>query len=257
MGFFGDIFYLIFYQPLYNGFVFLINISPFHDIGIAVILLTLVVRLILFPLSHRSIITQRKIKEIEPEVKKIKEKFKNNRQEQAKETMALYKAHGISLFSGFLMLLIQLPILFALFKLFSGGLSFSSGDLYSFVKLPSDIRMNFLGLFDISKSSLFWAIMTGITQFLQMRFSLPKIPKSDGPQKGSFQEALSRSMNVQFRYIMPAFIFFIALRFPSGLALYWTSMNVFAIVHEVIVAYKAKKIMKNNGTENRNYQKNH
>lgn len=237
----GNIFHIIFYQPLYNALVFLVGVVPWHDVGIAVILLTLAVRAILFPLSHRSIITQRKMREIEPEVKKTKEQFKKDRQEQTKRVMALYKAHGISPSSGFLMLLIQLPILIALYKLFSSGIGFKSADLYSFVKMPEIIRMEFFGLIEVSKSNMFLAALAGLTQFLQMQLSVPKI-KDLGPGPVSFQDQLARTMNIQARYIMPGVIFFIALKFSSGIALYWTAMNIFAIVHEAIVAYRAKKI---------------
>ncbi len=239
----GSIFHLIFYQPLYNALVFLVGIIPYHDVGIAVIILTLITRTIVFPLSHRAIITQRKMRNIEPEIKQIKEKFKKDKQEQTKQTMALYKAHGISPFSGFLMLLIQLPILFALYRLFSTGIQFNIGELYSFVHLPVGINTIFLGLIDISKSNYILAILAGITQFFQMYFAMPNVAKPD-TNSNSFQDQLGRSMAIQSRYIMPIFIFFIALRFSSGIALYWTAMNVFAIVHEAIVAYRAKKIMK-------------
>ncbi len=236
----GSIFHLIFYQPLYNALVFLVGIIPYHDVGIAVIILTLITRTIVFPFSHRAILTQRKMRAIEPEMKQIKEKFKKDKQEQTKQTMALYKTHGISPFSGFLMLLIQLPILIALYKLFSSGIQFNSGELYSFVSLPTEIRTVFLGLVDIFKSNYILAALAGITQFFQMYLAIPKIAKPDA-NSNSFSDQLSRSMAIQSRYIMPIFIFFIALKFSSGIALYWTAMNVFAIVHEAIVAYRAKK----------------
>ncbi len=236
----GYIFHLIFYQPLYNALVFLVGIIPYHDVGIAVIILTFITRAIIFPLSHRAILTQRKMRAIEPEMKQVKEKFKKDKQEQTRQTMALYKAHGISPFSGFLMLLVQLPILIALYRLFSGGIQFSSGELYSFVSLPTEIRTVFLGLIDIFKSNYILAALAGITQFFQMYLAMPKIVKPDA-NSNSFSDQLSRSMAIQSRYIMPIFIFFIALRFSSGIALYWTAMNVFAIVHEAIVAYRAKK----------------
>ncbi len=237
----SSVFHVIFYQPLYNALVFIVGVLPWHDVGIAVILLTFVVRGILFPLSHRSIITQRKMREIEPEIKKTKEQFKKDKQEQTKQVMALYKAHGISPSSGFFMLLIQLPILIALYMVFSKGIGFDSADLYSFVKMPEIIRMKFLGLVEISKSNMFLAALAGLTQFLQMKLSVPKI-KDSGGGAVSFQDQLARTMNIQARYIMPGVIFFIALKFSSGIALYWTDMNIFAIVHEAIVAHQAKKI---------------
>ncbi len=236
----GSIFHLVFYQPLYNALVFLVGIVPYYDVGIAVIILTLITRAIVFPLSHRAILTQRKMRAIEPEMKQVKEKFKKDKQEQTRQTMALYKSHGISPFSGFLMLLIQLPILIALYKLFLSGIQFNGGELYSFISLPVEIRTVFLGLIDIFKSNYILAALAGITQFFQMYLAMPKIVKPDA-DSNSFSDQLSRSMAIQSRYIMPIFIFFIALRFSSGIALYWTAMNVFAIVHEAIVAYRAKK----------------
>ncbi len=250
----GKIFHFIFYQPLYNALVFLVGIVPFNDIGIAIIVLTAIVWLILFPFTHRSAIARRKMKEIEPEIRKIKEKFKDNSQEQAKRTMALYRQHGVSPFSGFFMILIQFPVLFAIYRLFSGGLKFNSANLYFFVSLPLFFRIEFLGLIDLSQKSYVLAGLAAITQFFQIRLSLPDIKKTDGNSMGS---SFARSMNIQFRYIMPVFIFFIALKFSSALALYWTAMNVFAILHEAIVAHKAKKASeKTNGTAIRNHQIN-
>lgn len=237
----GNIFHLIFYQPLYNALVFIVGVVPWHDVGIAVIILTIIVQFALFPLKHKSVITQRKMREIEPEAKKIKEQYKKDKQEQTKQIMALYKAHGISPSSGFFMLLIQLPVFIALYKLFSSGIGFHPGDLYSFVNMPAVIKTQFLGLIDISKSSYILAFLAAATQFLQMRLSVPKIPKS-ADNNISFQDQLARTMNIQARYIMPGIIFFIAMKFSSGIALYWTAMNIFAIVHEAIVAYRAKRL---------------
>ncbi len=237
----GNLFHLIFYKPLYNALVFLVGIIPFHDVGLAVIVLTLIVQFIIFPFRHKSVITQRKMREIEPEIKKIKEQFKKDTQEQTKRTMALYRSHGISPFSGFFMLIIQLPVFIALYKLFSAGIKFNTSDLYSFITLTDTIHTKFLGLVDISSSNYVLAFLAGLTQFFQMQLALPKIKKADS-QTGSFQENLSRSMSIQAKYIMPIFIFFIALKFSSGIALYWTTMNIFAIVHEAIIAYRAKKI---------------
>jgi YidC/Oxa1 family membrane protein insertase len=236
----------IFVQPLLNGLAFLTNIMPFHDVGLAIVVLTLAVRFIIFPFTHRSIKTQVKMKQLEPELKTIKDKFKD-KQEQAKRTMELYRKHGVSPFSGCLILLIQLPILFALFYVFRNGVNFDPQELYSFIKIPDVIQERFLGLIDINQRSIFFAVLTGISQFIQMRLSIPpsknKPKKSAGP--ASFKDDLSRSMSFQAKYILPGFIFFITLRLPAAIAIYWTTMNLFAIVHESIVRKKAKKIYGN------------
>ncbi len=233
-------FNVVFYQPLYNALVFLTDFLPGHDVGLAVVILTIIVQFIIFPFRHKSVIAQRKMKMIEPEVRKIKDKYPKDKQEQTKQIMALYKEHGVSPFSGFLMILLQLPVFIALYKLFSSGINFNAANLYSFVSLSDIVQIKFLGLFDISKSNYIMAVIAGLTQFFQMKLSMPKTEKVKNRPE-TFQDHLARTMNIQARYIMPVFITFIALRFSSAIALYWTAMNVFAIVHEAIVAHKAKK----------------
>lgn len=240
MGFIVEIFNTVFFEPLTNALVFLIGVMPFHDIGLATIVLTLVVRFIIFPLNHRSIKTQIKMKELEPEIKKIKERIQKNSQEQARRIMELYRAHGINPFSGFVTLLVQIPIIIALFKVFSTGINIDSSILYSFVSAPEAINSKFLGFIEMGEKSYILGALTGITQFFQMRLAVPPIKKEAGEK--SFKSDFARNMNIQMRYVLPVFIFFIASRFSAALALYWTTMNVFAIVHESFVRRKAKKI---------------
>jgi len=246
----------VFYEPLYNGLALLAHISPFGDIGIAIIALTLIVRFALFPFSHKTIVTQLKMRKLEPEISAIKEKHKENKQEQSKKIMDLYREHGINPMSGFLMLLVQLPIIFALYRVFLHGLNFNPGDLYSFVTAPENISTSFLGIFDLAQKSYILAGFAAVTQFFQMRLSTPPIAKKENNKKGSFQEDFARSMNIQMRYIMPLFVFFIAFKFSSAIALYWTTMNIFAIVHEILVRSKAKKMFLNGDSKGNNKKNN-
>ncbi|MCR4284090.1 MAG: YidC/Oxa1 family membrane protein insertase [Parcubacteria group bacterium] len=246
----------VFYEPLYNGLAFLANLAPFGDIGIAIIALTLVVKFILFPFSHKTIVTQLKMRKLEPEISALKEKHKEDKQEQAKKVMSLYREHGINPMSGFLMLLIQLPIIFALYKVFLNGLSFNPDDLYYFISVPDNIRTSFLGIFDLTQKSYILAGFAAITQFFQMRLATPPLAKKDNSKKSSFQDDFARSMNIQMRYIMPLFVFFIAFKFSSAIALYWTTMNIFAIVHEILVRFKAKKMFLNGDSKGYNKKNN-
>ena len=243
----STVYHAIFYKPLLNSLAALINFLPIHDIGIAIIILTLAVRFILFPFTHKTTMTQIKMRQIEPELKNIKEKFKNNSGEQAKKTMELYREHGINPLSGFVTLLIQIPIIFALYKVFLGGANFDVINLYSFVTVPELVNTSFLGLIDMTQKSYPLAFLAALSQFFQMQLALPPVKKAN--QGDSFKDSLARSMNVQMRYIMPFFIFFIGLKFSSAIALYWTTMNVFAIVHEAVVRKKAGRIY---GTTNKN-----
>lgn len=240
---------LIFFEPLLNGLALLIKYLPLHDMGLAIIILTLAVRFVILPFTHKSTVTQIKMKRLEPELKEIKNTHKNDSQAQAKKTMELYKRHGINPVAGILTLFIQIPIIFALYKVFLGGTTFDPAHLYSFVAAPDFVNVKFLGLIDVTKKSYIMPIFASLTQFYQMKLAIPPIKKQD--MGNSFKDNLAKSMNVQMRYVMPFFIFFIGLRLSSGIALYWTTMNIFAIVHEAIVRKKAEKIYEN-GEPNQN-----
>lgn len=237
------IFNLVFFEPLYNALVWLTDILPGGDIGVAIIILTLVVRFILFPLQHRMTKTQVKLKELDGEIKQIKEKHKKDQTEQARALMALYRAHGISPFSGFLLLLIQLPILWALFRVFQGGFDFQPELLYGFVPAPETVNPDFLGLFDLTVRSLPLAILAGLAQFGQMYFALPPTPKR-APTDGtpSLKDDLARSMNLQMRYFFPVLIVVFSLGLPAAVPLYWLTTSVFSLLHELIVKRRSRRL---------------
>lgn len=239
----------IFYRPLFNGLVLLTDFLPSNDLGFAVIILTVLVRLVLFPLTHRSTQTQTKMKMIEPDLKKIRDDFKD-REEQARRTMELYKAHGINPFSSILLLFIQLPILIALYLVFREDLAANASYLYSFVSLPENIHTSFLGLIDLSGRSVFLAVLAGASQFLQMKLAQPPKIASSGKPAGKEKPDFSQMFAWQMTYMMPAFIFIIALRFPAAVSLYWTTINTFAILHEGMIRKKAQKIYGERGQGN-------
>lgn len=230
------LFNLFFYTPLYNGLIFLIGALPLVDIGIVVVLFTCIVKLVLFPLSKKSVLTQIRMKEIQPELDAIKEKHKDNKQEQALKVMALYREKKINPFSGIILIFIQIPIIFALYYVFlSGGLPKINTDLlYSFVKIPKSIDMSFLGLMDITQKSYLMAFAAAITQFFQVKFAMPQTKKANKKLgENSFKDDLAKSMSVQMKYILPIIIFFIARGLPAVVALYWTTSNLFAIGQEL------------------------
>lgn len=230
------LFNLFFYQPLYNGLVLLMVVIPWVDIGIVVILFTCVVKLALFPLSKKSVLTQIKMKEIQPELDAIKEKHKDNKQEQALKVMALYKEKNINPFSGILLIFIQIPIIFALYFVFlKGGLPDIKTDLlYSFVKTPSSVNTSFLGFMDITQKSYIMSFLAGLTQFFQVKFAIPKNNKiNKNTNQNSFKDDLAKSMSIQMKYILPVVIFFIARGLPAVVSLYWTTSNLFTIGQEL------------------------
>jgi len=219
------------------------DVLPFVDAGIAVILFTIIIKLILFPLSKTAVTTQFRMRQLAPKLEEIKKEHKDDKQEQAKKTMELYRENGVNPFSSILLIFIQLPIIFALYYVFlKGGLPDINMDLlYSFVPAPENVNTMFLGTFNIIESSWILALAAAVTNFFQVRFSVPKYvskkKKGDGP---SFKDDLAKSMNVQMRYIFPLVVFFIAGSLSGAIALYWTTSNMFMIGQELVIRKTVK-----------------
>ena len=169
-----NFFYIILYQPLFNSLILLYNYVPGHDFGIAIIILTLVIRIILFPLSVKAVRSQKALQKLQPKIQELQKKYKDNKESQAKEILDLYKTEKINPFSGLFLALIQLPILLALYKVFWGGLDPKSLiGLYSFVLNPGHINSLFLHIIDLSKANLVFAILAGLVQYFQTKMLLP------------------------------------------------------------------------------------
>jgi len=243
---------LVLYKPLLNALAFLVSVMPGADIGLAIILLTLLVKAALFPFSQRSIQSQAQMKKLEPDLAKIKKSGKT-KEEQAKMTMELYKEKKINPFSGCLLTLIQIPIIFALYYVFYKGINFDSSVLYPFIQAPEQINMNFLGLINVSEKSLILALLAGVSQYFQARF-MPKAPAktvSNPNEKLSFQESLTKSMGVQMKYVFPVVVTFIAYSISGAVALYWITSNIFTIGQQVY-AERLKNKGKNKGEKEEN-----
>ena len=236
------IFNTFFYEPLYNGFIFLFDTLPFFDAGVIVIIFTIIVKFILFPLSKKSIKAQIEIKKIQPEIEKIKKEHKKNPQEQARLTMDLYKERKINPFTSIVVIFLQIPIIFALFFIFlkSGLPSIDETILYSFIPRPEDINMIFIGLIDISSKSWVLASLAGISSFLQIRMSVPAIKKRKNKNEYNFKDELARSMNIQMRFVFPFIVLFISYSISGAVALYWTTSNLFTLGQEAFLKKKFK-----------------
>ncbi len=232
----------VFYVPLYNALAFIIAHIPNADLGIAVIILTIIVKLVIFPVNVSAIKTQAKLKELEPELAIIKEKYSKDREALAKETMEVYKKNKINPFGSLLPVLIQFPIIISLYAIFrSSGLPvINQGLLYPFIHSPILANVIFLNIVDVAKKSLILAVVVAITQYVQVHFSIPAIKKIEG-QEPSFKNDLARSMNIQMRFILPLFTAYIAYITSGAVALYFVTNNFFAIGQEIYVRRKLRK----------------
>lgn len=215
--------------------VAILGAFPYFSIGFAIIVLTFIVRIILFPLSKKAVRTQIEMKIIEPEIEEIKNKYKDNKQEQSMQIMKLYKEKGVNPFSSIFLILLQLPVLIALYYVFlSGGLpKIDYSLLYPFVYPPVTINMFFLGI-DTMQKSIVFAILAGVTQFWQIQVATPmkSTVKKDPSAKRSMGDDLAKSMNFQMKFIMPIFMFFIAWSFPVVVSIYLITTNLFSVAQE-------------------------
>lgn len=237
----ADIFNAVVYNPLYNALVGIVSIVPYAELGIAVIVLTIIVKFILFPISLKAAKTQQVIRLMQPKLDALKERYKDNKQELAMKTMELYREYKISPFSLFIPLLVQIPIILGLFWVFSnGGLpSINTDILYSFMPVPTTIDMNFLGLINVGERNVLLAILTGVTQYIQMHIVMPEITKRK--ENASFSDDFQRSFQLQMKYVFPVIITGIAYALPAAVALYWITSNLFQIAQEMYVKKHIKK----------------
>src|SRR3989344_654494 len=227
--------------PLYNGLIFLTALFPFFDAGVIVIIFTVIVKLILLPLSLKASRAQIEMKSVEKGLNEIKEKYKDNKEEQSRRTIELYREKGINPFASFFILLIQLPIIIALYNIFlkSGLPEINTAILYSFVTAPAAVNMVFLGLITITEKSVVLAIIAGITTYFQISLASANT-KPDPNTKGTAAD-VARMMSVQMKYFFPILVTFISFSISSALAIYWITSNIFAIGQEIYIKKKYHK----------------
>ena len=219
----------IVYRPLLNGLVLIYAWLPYHDLGLSIIILTFLVRLALHPTVVSTVKTQLIMPKVQAELKEIQKKFKDDSKEQAKRSMAVYRDFGIHPFSFIVPILIQIPVFLGLFQVFRTGILLTDHALlYSFIPHIAAFNTIAFGFLDLTHRSIPLAVIAAISQFLQGRYS-PKPPDI----KGATTDDVARAMRWQTMYIFPIFFGGIALVMPAALALYWTALNLLAIVQQL------------------------
>lgn len=236
---FIDIYNTILYQPIFNVLVYLYNIVPGNDIGIAIILLTVLIKMALFPLSKQSIKSQKSLQIIQPKMEELKRKYKDNKEKQAQALMELYKKEKVNPFSSCLPLLIQFPFLIAVYHVFRNGLTNPEhlSLLYPFVQNPGMIDSMSFGVINLAERSIPLAVVAGISQLWQTRML---VHKKQPEVNGSKDEGAMASMNKQMMYFMPALTVFIGFTLPSGLMLYWVVTSLLTVAQQKLMFRKDK-----------------
>lgn len=214
MNIFSFIYNEFLYKPIFEALVFFYKILG-NDLGLAILLLTLVIRIILFPLTRKALLSQKKMTDLQPKIKGIQEKFKNNREEQARQIMSLYKENKVNPLGSIGSLFIQLPILIALYQVLLAGLKQNGMIIFNPL---------FLGLLDLSRSNWILGILVGVSQYFASQLTLG-------------QMAIQNQMQKQMMYFMPAFMAIIAITLPAGISLYLLAAISFSLIEQKILAY--------------------
>lgn len=274
----GSIFTVLIVKPIFNVLVFIYGVLPGHNFGLAIILFTILVRIILWPLLKKQLHQSIKMRALQPELKKIKQKAGGNRQKESMLMMELYKERGINPFASIGVMLLQLPILLALYACLRRIINdphqihdFAYGFLQH---LPSikDLAAN-IHLFDntlfgfvelsrhaIDKTGIYWPAMlivvgSAIVQFYQSKQLMPidkdarklrTIMKEAGASgKKADQAEVSAAMSKTMIYVFPFMIFLIGISLPAALALYWlVSSGVALIQQSIILRRDSEELMK-------------
>lgn len=234
-----EFFQALLFQPIFNAFVLLYNYVG--DVGIVITVITVLIKVGLYPLTDKSIKAQKSLTELQPKLDEIKHKHKDNQQMLAQETMKLYKEHKVNPFGSCLPMLVQLPIFFALYYVLRDALGNepSFNLLYSFVQNPETINPVSLGLFNLANVSITLALLAALTQFWQAKmFSRKKPPKTAG--EGGKDEGMMGMMNKQMLYFMPFLTLIIGLQFPGGLTLYWFLSTLITALQQVFIFKRDK-----------------
>ena len=222
------LFNIILYQPLLNILVLLYKHC--HDFGIAILGLTILIKILLSPLTLKTLKAQKALQQLQPKLKEIQEKYKNDLEGQKRAMIELYQKEKINPLSGCFPMLLQLPILIALYQLFRKGLGPDQFSLlYGFILPPENVSLTFLGIINLAQPSLFLAVLAGIVQFIQTRSSLMG---QGNLQKDPKSLKTSQLMQKQLSYFFPIFTVLILLRLPAAVALYWLTVSVISVIQQ-------------------------
>ncbi len=256
----GFIFFSLLTQPMINILTFLYYLIP--DLGVGIILLTLIIKIVLFPINWKSIKYQKEMKTIQEKVNDIKTRV-TDKEQQAIEIMNLYKKEKINPFSSCLPLIIQLVVLIALIKALNGfmvgeistsSITYQIKDvIYPFISnLVGDLNIKYVafGVFDLTKKAIdgsvysFFgialAIIAGIAQFLQTKMMTPSTTANNSNNQDK-ESQITGALNKQMLYVFPALTVWMGLSFPIGITLYWVASTIFSIIQQGIILHIDKK----------------
>lgn len=238
------IFDIVFVQPVLNALVAINFYIP--DIGVAIILVTALIKILLWPLADHTLRNQAAMRTLQPELERVKEKHKDNQEAIAKETLEVYKKHKTNPTGSCFSTLLQIPFLIAIFYVLKDHITtVSSADLYSFTPFAGALHTMAFNIIDVSQSNIVLAILAGAAQFwqsMQMKKLQPE-PKGDGGQM-----AMMGAISKQMMYVFPFITVFIAMGLPSGLALYWLTSTLVSVLQFYVFTHRNPGVLDGNSS---------
>lgn len=246
-----EIWHLFLFQPLVSALVVFLKI--FGNLGVAIIALTILLRTILIPLTIPSMKAQKKMAELAPQIAKLKEKHKNDKEKFTKAQMELYRQAGANPMAGCLPLIVQFVILIALYQAFIQVLRADGAavvakineTVYPFLRLSAETKIDLSFLyFNLAKPDVIqlaglpipglFLILAAVTQFLSAKMMSPAVQTAQQQAEKTKEKAddLMASMQSQMIYLFPLMTIFIGYSFPSGLILYWFIFSAFQLIQQ-------------------------
>ncbi len=273
---FASFFTTVFVQPIFNLLTTIYALIPGHNFGLAIILFTIVIRWLMYPLLKKQLYHSKAIRALQPELKRIKKEAAGDRQKESMLTMALYKERQINPLSSLGLVIVQIPLFLALFsglnkivKDPNAILSFSYDWVrdFSWMKeLARDITQfdnSLFGVVDLGKAAIsntggiYWPAMllvmgSSVVQYLQIKQTMPsdkearklrQILKDAGQGKQADQSEVNAAMGRNMSYVFPVLIFFLTVSFAAALSLYWLVSGVVAYLQQSYLLKKDKDIL--------------
>ncbi|MBI2462936.1 MAG: YidC/Oxa1 family membrane protein insertase [Candidatus Spechtbacteria bacterium] len=227
-------FHPVLIQPLFNLLIVIYIVFPIKDLGIAIILMTLFVRAVTYPLSQKVAVSQKKLSLLQPQIKEIEKKYAHDNEVKTKAMMNFYKENDANPFSGCFPTIIQLVLFIGLYYMLQESMAPQNtfGDLYSFIPAPTTLNTNFLGIIDITHSNKVLAILVGVATYLQSKVTFNQKKHIGAQETKSSEPDIQKIIGMQMVYFLPIFIGFIAWTLPAGLSLYWITTTLFSFIQQ-------------------------
>lgn len=242
------LFHTSIFEPLYNFLIGLYNILPGQDFGVVIIVATVIIKFALAPIFRKQIESQKKLQELQPQIKELQKKHKDDKEKQTRAVMAFYKENNVNPFAGCLPLILQLIIFLAIYhviiSLVRSDFSVIGENLYSFVANPGTLNQTSLGVIDLMTPNYVIAVLAAAAMYYQSKMLLRKksAAKKQEKEKDSKEPPdFATVMTKQMLYIGPAITLVIGFQFAAGLTLYWLASILFTIAQQFWIQRGEKK----------------